>query len=349
MPRYRSVPVPAGAGPGRPLRVPDPQSLGGAVDLTILDVEANGYRLRLIDHPAAFDRDGLYGPPGGPDYADNPWRFGLFCRAALEALRAEPERPVDVIHIHDWHACPAAIFRDRWYADDPVLGQAATVLTIHNLAYHGWTPREALGQLGLALGDGVVTDPYGIDLLGAGIERVEMANTVSPGYARESLTPELGFGLDGALRAKGDRYVGILNGLDTTVWDPATDADLAATYSAARPRRQGDLPGRPARSGGLRPDRRRPGARDDRPARSAEGLRPARRRCAAAALERCPHRRARAAGIRRSPLTCAPSGSAGRIGLPSWSGSTGRWPGGSTRASTSSSCRRVSSRAGRAR
>ena len=231
MPRYRSVPVPAGAGPGRPLRVPDPQSLGGAVDLTILDIEANGYRLRLIDHPAAFDRDGLYGPPGGPDYADNPWRFGLFCRAALEALRAEPERPVDVIHIHDWHACPAVIFRDRWYADDPVLGQATTVLTIHNLAYHGWTPREALGQLGLRLGDGVVTDPYGIDLLGAGIERVEMANTVSPGYARESLTPDLGFGLDGALRAKGDRYVGILNGLDTTVWDPATDADLAAAYS----------------------------------------------------------------------------------------------------------------------
>ncbi len=232
MPRYRSVRVPAGAGPGQLIRVPDPQSLGGAVDLTVIDVEANGYRLRLIDHPGAFDRDGLYGAPGGEDYADNPWRFGLFCRAALEVLRTEAERPIDLIHLHDWHACPAAIFRDRWYSDDPVLGKAATVLTIHNLAYHGWTPRAALGQLGLSLGDGVVTDPYGIDLLGAGIERVEMANTVSPGYARESLMPALGFGLDGALRAKGDRYVGILNGLDTAVWDPATDSDLAATYSA---------------------------------------------------------------------------------------------------------------------
>jgi starch synthase len=233
LPRYRSVPIPASAGPGRPLRVPDPQSLGGAVDLTIIDVQANGYRLRLVDHPPAFDRDGLYGPPGGGDYADNAWRFGLLCRAALEVLRTEPERPVDVIHVHDWHACPAVIFRDRWYADDPVLGRTATVLTIHNLAYHGWTPREALRQLGLARGDGVVaTDADGIDLLGTGIERVEMANTVSPGYARESLTPELGFGLDGALRAKGDRYVGILNGLDTTVWDPARDPDLAAPYSA---------------------------------------------------------------------------------------------------------------------
>ncbi|MDP9482485.1 MAG: glycogen synthase [Chloroflexota bacterium] len=232
MPRYRSVAVPAGAEPAPPLRVPDRQSLGGAADVTILDVEANGYRLRLVDHPGAFDRDGLYGAAGSSDYPDNAWRFGLFCRAALEAIAADRQRPVDVIHIHDWHACPAVIFRDRWYADDPVLGRAAAVLTIHNLAYHGWTPRAALGQLGLAVGDGVVTDPYGIDLLGAGIDRVEMANTVSPGYARESLTPELGFGLDGALRTKGDRYAGILNGLDSAVWDPSSDLDLAATYSA---------------------------------------------------------------------------------------------------------------------
>lgn len=233
LPRYRSVPVPAGSGAGRPLRVPDPYAVGGASDVTIVDIEANGYRLRLVDHAAAFDRDALYGPPGG-DYADNAWRFGLLCRAALETLRLEADRPVDVIHLHDWHACPASLFRDRWYADDPVIGRAAMALTIHNLAYHGWTPLEALSHLGLAPGDGVVAeDAVGIDLLWSGIERVEVANTVSPGYARESRTPELGFGLDGALRAKGDRYVGILNGLDTTVWNPATDADLAATYSAA--------------------------------------------------------------------------------------------------------------------
>jgi starch synthase len=105
---------------------------------------------------------------------------------------------------------------------------------LHNLAYHGWTPLESLGQLGLAPGDGIVdADAVGVDLLASGIELAEMVNTVSPGYARESLTPSLGFGLDGALRAKGDRYLGLLNGLDTEVWDPANDADLAATYSAA--------------------------------------------------------------------------------------------------------------------
>ena len=233
LPRYRSVPMPADTPRGRALRVPDPHSVGGSVEVTIVDVEANGYRLRLVDHPAAFDRDGTYGPPAGGDFADNPWRFGLLCRAALEALRAEGDRPVDVVHIHDWHACPTAIFRDRWYGDDPVLSRAAIVLSIHNLAYHGWTPLGSLGQLGLTPGDGVVAKKAdGIDLLRAGIERSEIANTVSPGYARESLTPEFGFGLDGVLRSKGDRYLGILNGLDTTVWDPATDTDLAATYSA---------------------------------------------------------------------------------------------------------------------
>jgi starch synthase len=184
----------------------------------------------LVDHPAAFDRDGFYGDADG-DYPDNAWRFGLFCRAALEALRAD-ERPVDVLHLHDWHTAAAAIYRDVRYPTDPVVGGAAILVTLHNLAYHGWTPKEALGQLGLALGDGVVpSDADGIDLLLSGIERAELVNTVSPGFAGEALTPAFGMGLDGALRAKGDRFFGILNGLDTKVWDPATDGDQAAPYT----------------------------------------------------------------------------------------------------------------------
>jgi starch synthase len=234
LPRYRSVPVPAGTRATRAIRVPDATAIAGAVEVSIVDVEADGYRLRLVDHPPAFDRDGTYGPPGGADFPDNAWRFGLFCRSVLETLSLERDRPVDLIHIHDWHACPTAFQRDLWYSDDEVIGRAALTLTLHNLAYHGWTPRESLGQLGLRRGDGVVSaDADGIDLLRAGIERAEVVNTVSPGYASESLTPELGFGLDGILRARGDRYLGILNGLDTTVWDPATDGDLARTYSAA--------------------------------------------------------------------------------------------------------------------
>ena len=230
LPRYRGVPEPASIERTLALRVPDPRAPSGISTVTVLDVPANGYRLRLVDHPAAFDRDGFYGDDAG-DYPDNAWRFGLFCRTALEALRADG-RPLDILHLHDWHTGAAAIQRDVRYPSDPVIDGAAILITLHNLAFHGWTPKEDLRQLGLALGDGVVPpDADGIDLLLSGIERAELVNTVSPGFAAEALTPAFGMGLDGALRAKGDRFLGILNGLDTTVWDPATDADQAAPYS----------------------------------------------------------------------------------------------------------------------
>lgn len=240
LPRYRSVPVPEAIAGRRTVRVPDPLAADGIAEISIVDVNADGYRLRLVDHPAAFDRDGMYGPPGA-DFADNAWRYGLFCRAALETLRTEPEAPVDILHIHDWHSAPAAIQRDAWLADDPVLGRAAIVMTLHNLAYHGWTGRDQLGQLGLVPGGGVLpADADGVDLIREGIVRAQVVNTVSPGFAREALTEAGSFGLSDALAAKGDRFVGILNGLDTHLWDPSTDADLAAPFSA------GDLSGKAA-------------------------------------------------------------------------------------------------------
>ncbi len=241
LPRYRAMTLPDGEHPRRRVRVPDPLSPTGSTEVTIVDVVSHGYRLRLVDHPPAFDRAGYYGEPGGHDYPDNAWRFGLFCRAALEVLRTD-NRPVDVLHLHDWHAAPAVILRDRFYADDPIVGRAAALITIHNLAYHGWVERHRLGQLGLAPGDTVVApDAVGIDLLWAGIERSELANTVSPGYAAEALTPDYGMGLDSTLRHKASIrtvdgtpcFFGILNGLDSELWDPAADADLAARYSAA--------------------------------------------------------------------------------------------------------------------
>ena len=232
LPRYRIVPEPQAIERTQVLSVPDPVSETGVTEVTLLDVPADGYRLRLVDHPAAFDRDGFYGDASG-DFPDNAWRFGLFCRAALEALRTDG-RPLDVLHLHDWHTGPAAVQRDTAYASDSIVGRAAILLTLHNLAYHGWTPRADLGQLGLEPGDGVIDkDAYGIDLLAAGIERAELVNTVSPGFAKEALTAEFGMGLDGALKAKRDRFIGILNGLDTEVWDPATDADTAAPFSLA--------------------------------------------------------------------------------------------------------------------
>ena len=228
LPRYRGVPDPPTVEGTSTIRIVDPLARSGAGEATIVDVPADGYRLRLVDIPAAFDRDGFYGDAAG-DFPDNAWRFGQFCRAALAAIRADG-RPLDVLHLHDWHTGPAAIQRDTVDAADPIVGRAAILLTLHNLAYHGWTRREDLGQLGLAADDGVA-DAYGVDLLRAAIDRAELVNTVSPGFAAEALTPEFGMGLDAALLAKRSRFVGILNGLDTTVWDPATDPDTAAPYS----------------------------------------------------------------------------------------------------------------------
>jgi starch synthase len=229
LPRYRGIEVPPDA-PRRRYGVPDPFGPGGRTSLAVVDVPGNGYRLRLVDHPPAFDRDGYYGDANG-DFPDNAWRFGLFGRAALEVLRSE-DPPVDVLHLHDWHTGPVALARDVELRNDPVVARAAILLTVHNLAYHGWTPSDRLGQLGRAPGDGVIAaDADGLDLLRTAIERAELVNTVSPGFAAEALTPEMGMGLDDVLRAKGNRFVGILNGLDTDLWNPAADEGIAARYS----------------------------------------------------------------------------------------------------------------------
>jgi starch synthase len=249
LPRYRGIQVPDGS-IARTVRVPDPVAAAGVTSVQVIDVAANGYRLRLVDHPPAFDRESYYGDAKG-DYPDNAWRFGLFCRAALEQLKAE-DPPPDLIHLHDWHAAPALLFRGAVPGAKPARASApaasrvpasasapapspmAALLTIHNLAYHGWTPADRLGELGLAPGDGVVPKGAdGLDLLRAGIERAELVNTVSPGFAAEALHPEQGMGLDGDLRARGDRFFGILNGLDTDLWNPATDTSLPAKFSAA--------------------------------------------------------------------------------------------------------------------
>ena len=242
-------PGPAGRSAARrPCACPDPRAPAGHSDVSVIDVAADGYRLRLVDHPAAFDREGLYGDAAG-DYADNAWRFGLFCRAAFEALRADG-RPVDVLHLHDWHTGPAALFRDERYADDPIIGRAAILLTIHNLAYHGWTPRAALGQLGLRPGDGIVAPAAdGIDLLRVGIERAELVNTVSPGFARR--------GADAGLR-DGPRRRPAREGRPVRR-DPQRPRHRRLgsgdrrrhrrALLARRPGGQGGLPGGPARPG----------------------------------------------------------------------------------------------------
>jgi len=231
VPRYRGVATP----PDRPLAsldlaVPDPGTPGGVAGLAVRSFDGTGYRVRLLDCPSAFDRDGIYGDKHG-DFHDNARRFALLGRAAFEARRAEG-RPFDVAALHDWHACPAAILRDRASADDPLVDRAATTLTIHNLAYRGWIPRQLVGQLGIG-DDPSVGDAAGVDLLREGIRRSDAVNTVSPSYAREVLEADHGMGLAADLRARGASFGGILNGIDETLWDPATDRAITARYDAS--------------------------------------------------------------------------------------------------------------------
>ncbi|GAA3767357.1 glycogen synthase [Terriglobus aquaticus] len=185
----------------------------------------------LVDCPELFDREGVYGPPG-ENYLDNAVRFGLYCRAVLEAVK-QLGVP-DVLHLHDWQAAFAAIYLATSYAADPMLGRVATVYTIHNGGYQGLFPPEQLTDLLLPLSlfsSGVLRADKQVNPFAGAVRSSDLVTTVSPGYAEELKTPEFGEGLEEVYCQRGRDFVGILNGIDEEEWDPATDPHLAAHYS----------------------------------------------------------------------------------------------------------------------
>jgi starch synthase len=192
----------------------------------------------LIDCPALFDRPGFYGEDGA-DYPDNHIRFAVFSKAALAVARHIFRS--DILHCHDWQAGLVPVYLNSTYALDPTFFAAKTVFTIHNLGYQGLFPRACLPAAGL---DEAVYRPDGVEFFGqisylkGGISFADALTTVSPTYAREIQTPELGFGLDGTLRSRAGVLTGILNGVDYEEWSPGTDAFIPASYSA------GDLSGK---------------------------------------------------------------------------------------------------------
>jgi starch synthase len=224
LPRYRGTEPP---GTPTELALDVPTGDGGTASVRLLTAPADGYRLRLVDHPPSYDRPDYY-VEDGTDYPDNGARFALLGRTALEAIRGEG-RPVAVVHGHDWEAAPALLLLRHRYVDDETLRGTPALLTCHNLAYHGWVPRPAVAeQLDVPAHIGAAD---GVDLLREGIGAADLVNTVSPTFARESLHPAFGAGVHDALAALGDRYLGILNGIDTQLWDPARDDALPAQYS----------------------------------------------------------------------------------------------------------------------
>jgi starch synthase len=184
--------------------------------------------LYLVEHPPSFGRSGIYGE-AGKDYPDNAQRYALLCRTALEICRTFTTWP-DVVHAHDWQTALVCFMLARgWLPGAP---RTPTVLTIHNLAFLGLAPKTVVDELGLGWD---AYNPEGfeffdqVSLLKAGIVWATHITTVSPRYAREILTPELGVGLDGFLQKHAHKLTGILNGVDYHVWNPKhySAADLS--------------------------------------------------------------------------------------------------------------------------
>ena len=230
-PRYRRVAI----------SPPGSADLGSTIDFGTRRFVASFFRRQVsdrvaavfVDVPELFDRDELYGDAAG-DYQDNALRFAVFSRAAIEYLRMGSERP-SVIHAHDWQSGLVPVYQKMHFSLDPMVGGVPVVFTIHNLAFQGVFPADTLDDIGLTrevLHVEAMEYHGRISYLKAGINFSERITTVSPTYAKEILTPEAGFGLDGVLARRSRDLVGIVNGIDTQRWDPAADAFLATSHSS---------------------------------------------------------------------------------------------------------------------
>ncbi len=193
-------------------------------------------KVYFIENKDYFNREGLYGDKNG-DYHDNLERFAFFCRRGLELLK-EINFSADILHLHDWQASLIAAYLKNLYPGDSFYSRMKSILTLHNVGYQGVFAREEFSKLGL---DWDLFDIDGfefynkINLLKGGIVFADAITTVSPTYASEIQTLDLGFGLDGLLRLRKNVLSGILNGVDYSVWDPNTDKFITQNYSAANP------------------------------------------------------------------------------------------------------------------
>lgn len=194
---------------------------GQLQNATIHRATADGVPFYLIDAPQYYNRQRLYG------FEDDALRFGFFCRACLDLPQAVGWQP-DVIHCHDWHAALLPVYQHL-----AAPARAATVFTVHNLAYQGVTAAAYMPRLGLPweLFNYHQLEFYGqLNPMKGGLVFADALTTVSRGYAAEITTAEYGAGLNGVLRERADHLAGILNGIDYARWNPRTDPHLTAHY-----------------------------------------------------------------------------------------------------------------------
>jgi len=189
----------------------------------------------FVDNKKYFDRAGMYHTPEGA-YGDNDERFIFFCRAVLEGCKFIGFRP-DLIHCHDWQTGLIPAYLKTVYKLDAFYTRTRSLFTIHNIAYQGHFPYMAFRKAGFHPVD-YTPEKFeyygGISFLKSGIVFADNVNTVSPNYAREvQSTPAMGFGLEGLLRHRKDHFCGIVNGIDTEVWDPELDPALPLGYDSS--------------------------------------------------------------------------------------------------------------------
>ena len=222
--------------PGLAAKLKKKKEVHAYVDLfgakaSILRGEAAGLDLFVLNAPKLFDRKGgPYGDASGADFSDNWRRFAAFSRAAADiASGAVKGYTPDIVHAHDWQSAMTLAYLRYDGAAIP------NVMTVHNLAFQGQFPASIFPDLGLptaALSVDGVEYYGGVGYLKAGLQAASAITTVSPTYAQEIRTPEFGMGLDGMMNARAGVLHGIVNGIDTDIWNSETDAHLVARYSA---------------------------------------------------------------------------------------------------------------------
>ncbi|MEM7235602.1 MAG: 1,4-alpha-glucan branching protein domain-containing protein, partial [Planctomycetota bacterium] len=211
---------------------------GGQAGFSLLEAKngPRGIRLLLVEHNAFFDRPGVYVDPNTKEeYPDTAQRFVFFTRAALEGVRSLG-REVDVVHSHDHQTALASAYVKMHYADDPLIGGAVSVYTLHNLGYQGIYPPAILDDAGFGQGQcypGSYFEYYGnVNFMKVGICFADRVSTVSESYAREICEDETqSAGLAPLLLSRRGDLSGIVNGIDMEDWNPEGDPHTAAPYN----------------------------------------------------------------------------------------------------------------------
>ncbi len=228
LPRYRGTKASAVVMPSLTIPMANHLRFPSIVDGS----QPSGVHYFFVDDPAYFDRDGLYGNSAG-DFPDNAERYSEFCRAAIEI--AKHVWPADIIHCHDWQAALVPVLLRSSYGDDPLVRDIPVVFTIHNMGYHGLFKPDALDRAGIPLplyNPGALEFFGNVNFLKGGLVFSDYLTTVSRRYAQEIQTAEYGYGLDGVVRSRADRMVGIINGVDYSTWSPDKDKLIPMKYSA---------------------------------------------------------------------------------------------------------------------